>query len=358
MCGINFLYKFGKEINEKEKKIFIKNCIYNVTRGRDGFGIAVIDKNNKIHIIKNNKSLSDDINKVYNFVKQHKAKFLLCHTRQATSNNTHDLKNFHPFATKNFILVHNGVINNDERLKETYNLNYEETTDSAVLINLIQHFYNKTKNETKSIQKALNEISGSLACVLIFYNNNKFKIYMFRKNNPLWLGYSNENNLLLCSSEKEHIEKSISKKKIFLKFFEKYEKEIDMIFKEIDENKIYEITDEEIKVVGEFETKSYSYYYETTSYNYNYNWLNKKEAKKLSRFLKKLNIKHRIIEYVSCADILINLDDLLKFFNNDIEKIYEIKKEVDIENNEIKIEYKKEAKKLKKLLNKFKNEIS
>jgi len=57
--------------------------------------------------------------------------------------------NNHPFKIGDLLLVHNGIIWNYNKLKKKYKIDTEIETDSYVIIYLIHHFLNKSKQEER-----------------------------------------------------------------------------------------------------------------------------------------------------------------------------------------------------------------
>jgi len=353
MCGINFILKLDNKLNKTEKNIFIRNSLENEERGSHGWGLWS-DRNVLYRI---NKTISECKRKL-RYYSGKADRFILLHTRQATVQNTQNISEFHPFLTENFVLVHNGMIHNDKELKRKYKLDYTETTDSAVIVNLIQHFYNKNNNIVEAIKETCKELRGSFACVLV--DKNSGDIYLFRYSNPFWLAYSKERNLIVGSSQRDHIEKAvtISKVKRVLGFFE-VESNIsvvnDLLFKQLEENKIYRIKYSNFKKVeelGEFEVKSYSYDYCYSNvgwggYSSIYRgdtYLSKRKAKKLIRYLREYGVEADIIHGYTYAEVLIKFSDLRELLGNDIYTYF------DNQGGYIKIETTAEAEKLKSIL--------
>ena len=211
MCGITFiLSKNNSNVLE-----YIFNSLQLIqNRGYDSMGLCYYDKQSSNYVIMRKASTYKE--DCYNLLKtlfieknlksnifSHVA---LGHTRWATHGGKTD-NNAHPHISQkgNIILVHNGIINNYEVIKEFLiqkGVHFYSQTDSEVIANLIE--YNLLNNNLSNvnnieyaIKKTLSVLKGTWALVIIytkFYNN----FYVTRCGSPLLLGY-NENYTIVTS---------------------------------------------------------------------------------------------------------------------------------------------------------------
>ena len=254
MCGICGVVSYkNDELPKCMRERAVKLLKEIESRGKSAFGIYVYNPKFNIYI----KEPRDDIQghlfkikgSVSNFFKEmegeinlENSSIFLAHTRAPTSGSVDDNENNHPFMTKDFILAHNGVISNDNTLKEKYNLKYESECDSAIIIHLIQHFYDLTKDVVESIRRTTEELSGSYACWL-FHKKTK-KVYLFRHSNPIHYFIDKRNKCIVFASEFKHIDNVYDKKLTYSDV------------SSLPENKIFVIDDGELKCLGEFKTSS------------------------------------------------------------------------------------------------------
>ncbi len=185
MCGI-----IGY-IGKKSPAEFLINGLKNLEyRGYDSSGIA-IKENNQIQIIKSVGRIRDLEKKIHNS-KLLKGNIGIAHTRWATHGEP-TVKNAHPHQVGKVTLVHNGIIENAEELKQKLlneGVNFNSDTDTEVACAIINKYYEG--DPVTAITKALEEIKGSYAFGIMFEDIDK--LYAVRKDSPLIIGTnSNEN---------------------------------------------------------------------------------------------------------------------------------------------------------------------
>ena len=94
------------------------------------------------------------------------------HNRWATHGEKSD-KNAHPHISNNgnFIIVHNGIIENysiiKRRLIEKENYIFTSQTDTEVIVALLEYHYNINRNTTYAISKTIDELVGTYGLVIM-----------------------------------------------------------------------------------------------------------------------------------------------------------------------------------------------
>lgn len=183
MCGI------VGYIGDKEAYPILINGLKRLEyRGYDSAGIALINSQTNTYKVKGKVS---DLEK---FVqgKDISGKIGIGHTRWATHGEPNDA-NAHPHASSkgNFIVIHNGIIENYSTLKETLIKNgytFKSETDTEVLANLIEYIYEgEGISAEDAVRFALQEVSGAYALVVVA-KDEQDKLIAARKGSPLVIG--------------------------------------------------------------------------------------------------------------------------------------------------------------------------
>ena len=194
MCGI--IGYSGSTKNAKNAIVTgLKNLEY---RGYDSAGIALV-QNNKINLYKSQGKISKLEEKIKNI--DNSSNTGIGHTRWATHGIPNEI-NAHPHKVGNVTLVHNGIIENYIELKEFLlkeGVEFKTQTDSEVACAYINYIYEKEANSKdskfKAIIKACKKFRGSYAFGIIF-DDEPNAIYATRKDSPLIIGTSNDENFI------------------------------------------------------------------------------------------------------------------------------------------------------------------
>jgi len=158
--------------------------------------------------------------------------------------------NNHPFKVGDFLLVHNGIIDNTQRLKTQYRINTDILTDSYIILWLIDYFFGKSLAQTRikrvveAIQLTAHELNGSYSVVL--YDAIDNLLYYF-KNWPTEFNFVKYGNILVGSTRRENLD--------YVYFNEKIKEEID-----VEPEVIYVISNDKkkpLKIVGRFKEKGF-----------------------------------------------------------------------------------------------------
>ena len=123
------------------------------------------------------------------------------HTRWATHGEPSE-NNAHPHCTddKSVVLVHNGIIENYQELKDKLlksGYTFYSQTDTEIAVKLVDYYYKKTGTPLEAISRAMLRIRGSYAFGIMFHDHPG-KIFAARKDSPLIIG-KNENGALIAS---------------------------------------------------------------------------------------------------------------------------------------------------------------
>ena len=118
------------------------------------------------------------------------------HTRWATHGGVSDL-NAHPHRVGDVLLVHNGIVENYEELKDHFMLHKDlkSQTDTEVVAAVLNRFYQGNPHE--AIRKTVKYLKGTFALVIMFTDQPDV-IYAIRNVSPIVAAY-NDNGTMLAS---------------------------------------------------------------------------------------------------------------------------------------------------------------
>ncbi|MFH1459351.1 MAG: glutamine--fructose-6-phosphate transaminase (isomerizing) [Candidatus Omnitrophota bacterium] len=190
MCGI-----VGYIGNKNAAKILIDGLRSLEYRGYDSAGIAVLDREKHLYLKKKEgklKVLSDILDK--RITKGHLG---IGHTRWATHGEPNEI-NAHPHFgnTQDFLIVHNGIIENHHELKITLSSEghkFHSQTDTEVIPHLIEKFYKG--DLAQAVLAAIKVLKGSFALGVISKKHTDLLVAA-RKDSPLIIGLGKGENFI------------------------------------------------------------------------------------------------------------------------------------------------------------------
>ncbi len=188
MCGI--VAYIGKN---KALPILLDGLKRLEYRGYDSAGIAVF--NNSIRSVKavgKIKALEEKINK-----EKISGKLGIAHTRWATHGEP-SITNAHPHTDdhKKFWVVHNGIIENYQALKDKLiqkGHNFKSKTDTEVIAHLLEDFYKK--DITEALIKTLKLLKGTYGLAVIC-KDEPDKLLVARNGSPLVIGVGKDETIV------------------------------------------------------------------------------------------------------------------------------------------------------------------
>lgn len=175
MCGI-----IGYTGYSEARDILLKGLKTLEYRGYDSAGIAVFHPEfNQVLLTK----CKGRVEKLSEKSKSVRGKSGIGHTRWATHGEVSDT-NSHPHKFGRVTLVHNGIIENYEAVKNQIDVQskLKSETDSEVIAALIDRYYSGSPNE--AIAKAVREIIGTFALAVMF-DDIPDKIFAVRNVSPI-----------------------------------------------------------------------------------------------------------------------------------------------------------------------------
>jgi glucosamine--fructose-6-phosphate aminotransferase (isomerizing) len=191
MCGI-----VGYIGNKQAYPILINGLKRLEYRGYDSAGVALLDGEAKVFKKQGKVSELEEFTKDSDL----SGNIGIGHTRWATHGEPNDV-NAHPHQSEqgNFIIIHNGIIENYGRLRErleSRGVKFKSETDTEVLANLIEYIYLKGNVEAEiAVRLALSKVIGAYGLVVIC-KNEQDKLIAARKGSPLVIGVGDEEYFL------------------------------------------------------------------------------------------------------------------------------------------------------------------
>ncbi len=154
-------------------------------RGYDSAGVALSD-GNTLQIVKKVGRVKE-LEEKLSSMELIDATYGIAHTRWATNGGVMD-ENAHPHNVGRVTLVHNGIIENANALKESLSKEYDfqSETDTEVIAALIDKEL-KAKDPVIAIRDAVKQLTGSFALVIMIDGESN-KLYATRKDSPFIIG--------------------------------------------------------------------------------------------------------------------------------------------------------------------------
>ena len=167
-------------------------------RGYDSAGISY-RHDGELHIIKKEGKL-ENLKKVLAQLKP-VSSTAIGHTRWATHGVVNDT-NAHPHGNDRVSIVHNGIIENANLLREELKasgLEFRSQTDSEVFLNLLTFNLDKTETLKDAIVTTFNRLEGNSAFVIM--SKDSHVLYSIKRSAPLVCGLNSKSEEVFVSSD-------------------------------------------------------------------------------------------------------------------------------------------------------------
>ncbi|MBP1673951.1 MAG: glmS [Bacteroidetes bacterium] len=191
MCGI-----VGYIGSKPAREIIINGLKRLEYRGYDSAGLAIVNGETKVFKCKGRVAELEAMVNQTDF----NGTVGMGHTRWATHGEPNEL-NAHPQVSckGNFIVVHNGIIENYAIIKkhlQSRGIEFTSQTDTEVLANLIEHLYLEGDlTAEQAITLALNRVEGAYGLVIICTKETD-RLFAARKGSPLVIGVGEGENFI------------------------------------------------------------------------------------------------------------------------------------------------------------------
>ena len=186
MCGIVGYIGDGDTVN-----ILLESLRKLEYRGYDSAGMAIIDDEGKARIFKIEGEISE-LEAIVPGISSHAG---IGHTRWATHGRP-TTQNAHPHCSGNICVVHNGIIENYQELKDeliSVGFVFISDTDTEVLAHLINKY--DTGDLRLAVSTALGHVRGSYA-IGVLSNEHPDELIAARKDSPLIIGLGKDENFI------------------------------------------------------------------------------------------------------------------------------------------------------------------
>lgn len=191
MCGIIGWIRLDSKSKFNSKKVFkesAKELMKSVeSRGRDACGFISCNDDG-LYFQKYSYKASTFLRRKDKKINQLIAKsdLFTFHTRFGTGGSPRKLINNHPHVSKDgrFMLVHNGVLDDDTVVADRYKKYFKGECDTEFLLKYIEVESWSGKKVPEILKHFMSEVYGDFAVVI--YDWQERKVYFFRKGRPLY----------------------------------------------------------------------------------------------------------------------------------------------------------------------------
>lgn len=162
-------------------------------RGYDSAGISLIQDDHIATTKKQGKIANLELAISKN--KKFTSSIGIGHTRWATHGKPSE-ENSHPHLSEDVAVVHNGIIENYQELKEKLQksgVKFVSQTDTEVIPHLISLHLKKSKDKKQAVLDAIAELHGAFALAIIFKGDEDF-MAIAKKGSPLLVGFGENEN--------------------------------------------------------------------------------------------------------------------------------------------------------------------
>ena len=190
MCGI-----VGAVAQRDVAEILINGLHRLEYRGYDSAGVAVVDPNHELHRVRclgKVKALDEAV-----AVKPLIGGTGIAHTRWATHGEPSEA-NAHPHTSGNFAVVHNGIIENHEELRELLKSRgyvFNSQTDTEVIAHLVEWEMRTATTLLEAVQKTVKQLTGAYGMVVLDREHPEHLVAA-RSGSPLVIGLGIGENFL------------------------------------------------------------------------------------------------------------------------------------------------------------------
>lgn len=165
-------------------------------RGYDSAGMAIINEQGAVHRLRtlgkvNALATLQETTPLFGHIG-------IAHTRWATHGKPNQV-NAHPHMSgESVALVHNGIIENHEKLRKTLEqkgYDFTSETDTEIIVHLLHYELAQQGNFYQAVQAVVNRLKGAFA-LAIAWDHEPEHLFVVRRGSPLVIGLGNEENFV------------------------------------------------------------------------------------------------------------------------------------------------------------------
>ncbi|MCL9780915.1 glutamine--fructose-6-phosphate transaminase (isomerizing) [Vibrio sp. S4M6] len=190
MCGI-----VGAVAQRDVAEILVEGLRRLEYRGYDSAGVAIVDSQNKLTRIRR-------LGKVQELADATEQQEMvggtgIAHTRWATHGEPSEA-NAHPHLSGDITVVHNGIIENHEELRQMLRdkgYSFDSQTDTEVIAHLVEWEMRSAKSLVEALQKTVKQLDGAYGTV-VMDRKDPSRLVVARSGSPIVVGYGVGENFL------------------------------------------------------------------------------------------------------------------------------------------------------------------
>lgn len=195
MCGV-----VGVAGNDNATEILVHGLEKLQYRGYDSAGVFIDSEKGPDFLVKTTGSIADLRKKIGPEVQGTSG---IGHTRWATHGGV-TIENAHPQFSddERFFLVHNGVIENFQQLKNDYlqGVKFHSQTDTEVVVQLIDKFSKEGMSTKDAFNKTISLLKNSSYAFILMDKKEPNTLYVAKNKSPLLIGLGDDCNVVCSDS--------------------------------------------------------------------------------------------------------------------------------------------------------------
>ncbi|WP_369610920.1 7-cyano-7-deazaguanine synthase QueC [Sulfurisphaera javensis] len=206
MCSVSGVLILKPENYKKIEKKFIQILKKAEDRGRDSFGVIIINQDGTTKSVKSLGKPSLQEEKLYGIFDE-KSRVVIANNRAEPTTEyvkQKTIDDIQPFEGDRYVVTHNGIIANDIELEKKFQVIRKTKIDSAVIPPILDKYWSGNLEELKNL---LNNIKGSFAFI-IGDKKRPDRIYIAQNFKPVYMMYDSELGAIFFTSLDDYFEAS------------------------------------------------------------------------------------------------------------------------------------------------------